>query len=251
VLRDYLALCRSLLIYRLRPGHQRRLRNLYQPLVQPGQWVFDVGAHAGDRTACFRKLGARVISIEPQPVFARFLRATNALYSTVTVLSCVLSNSAGPKTLHVNTRNPTVSTLSDRFVQAASSGAPGWEGQQWDRLVDVQARTLDELIAQYGAPAFIKIDVEGAEYDVLCGLSQPVPALSFEFTMIQRELALVCIDRCDALGLNAFNLSLGESHQLAHATWLSADELKHEIAQLPDDANSGDIYARMPLVGSA
>ena len=38
-------------------------------------------------------------------------------------------------------------------------------------------------------PSFIKIDVEGFEDQVLAGLTRQVPALSFEFTTIAREIA--------------------------------------------------------------
>ncbi len=255
--RDLIALIRSLIIYRFRPGHQASLKQLYRPFVKTGDLTFDVGAHAGDRTACLRKLGARVVSIEPQTLFTYFLRATNAAYPQVTVLACVLSNTAGTQTLHINSRNPTVSTVSGGFVEAATkaatkantkantNGAGGWQGQTWDRKLEVQATTLDDLITQYGKPAFIKIDVEGAEHDVLLGLSEAVPALSFEFTMIQRALTNDCIDRCVTLGFTAFNYSLGESHEL-NEPWLAANELKTRLAALPDQANSGDIYARCP-----
>jgi len=244
-MRDLSALWRSLRIYRLNAAHRHTLGKLYQPFIKPGHLVFDVGAHAGDRTACFRGLGARVISIEPQGIFAWFLRLSHALHRDVTVLSCVVSNSKGTKTLHVNSRNPTVSTLSDAFVHAANSGAVGWQGQQWDRSIVVQARTLDDLIDQYGRPDFIKIDVEGAEYDVLCGLSESVAALSFEFTMIQRQLTTDCIDRCTALGFTEFNVSLGESHELKFDAWLDAKALAAFLSTLPDAANSGDVYARV------
>lgn len=238
------------MIYRFRPGHQASLKKLYRPFVKAGDLTFDVGAHAGDRTACLRKLGARVVSIEPQTLFTYFLRATNAAYPEVTILSCVLSDASGLKTLHINSRNPTVSTVSEGFVKAAKSGAVGWHGQTWDRSIHVQARTLDDLIAEYGLPAFIKIDVEGAEYDVLCGLSQAVPALSFEFTMIQRELAHDCVDRCLALELTEFNLSMGESHHLEYDHWIDASQLKARLDELPEHANSGDIYARSPKLNS-
>lgn len=244
MIRDLTALWRSLRIYRLDRAHRRSLRALYKPFVSNGALVFDIGAHAGDRTACFRQLGARVVSIEPQPVFAWFLRLSNAWHSQVTVLSCVVSCTPGLKTLRVNSRNPTVSTLSDSFVQAANSGAVGWQDQQWDRSVSVQAVTLDELIARHGRPDFIKIDVEGAEFDVLSGLSQAVPVLSFEFTMIQRQLTVDCIERCLALGLNQFNVSMGESHQLSFETWLDGPQLMAVLSALPDEANSGDVYAR-------
>jgi FkbM family methyltransferase len=248
MIRDLLALLRSLRIYRFDHAHQQSLSTLYQPFVKKDGLVFDIGAHAGDRTACFRRLGARVVSIEPQTIFAWFLRVSNAWHSQVTVLSCVVSRTAGLKTLRVNTRNPTVSTLSDSFVQAANSGAVGWQGQQWDRSLIVKAVTLDDLIEQHGRPDFIKIDVEGAELDVLSGLSQSVPALSFEFTMIQRQLTVDCIERCLALGLIEFNVSMGESHQLAFEAWIDGQQLKAYLSALADEANSGDVYARCAAV---
>ena len=39
---------------------------------------------------------------------------------------------------------------------------------------------MDDAIAQYGKPAYIKIDVEGHELEVVKGLSQAVPLLSIE-----------------------------------------------------------------------
>lgn len=243
-MRDLLALCRSIGIYRLRPGHQASLRKLYTPLIKPGGLVFDVGAHVGDRTVCFKNLGARVVAIEPQPLFAGFLKWINTGTDKVTVLRGVVSQATGRQTLYVNSRNPTVSTLSDGFVQAAEQAGQSWQGQQWDREVEVDAFSLDLLIAKHGLPDFIKIDVEGAELEVLQSLSEPVGALSFEFTLIQRNLAHDCLDRCQALGMTEFNASLGESHEWVFGQWQAIESIKDWIDQLPASANSGDIYAR-------
>src|SRR5690606_19661116 len=144
--------------------------------------------------------------------------------------------------LHVNSANPTVTTASPDFMRAAA-GAPGWQGQRWDRRIAAPLCRLDDLVRAHGVPDFIKIDVEGLEDRVLAGLSHPVRALSFEFTTIQRDLVSACTARLGALGDYRYNFALGETHTLVSPVWLTPRELGERIAALPQEANSGDIYA--------
>jgi len=233
---------RSLRIYYGDRKRAAAMDQLYRQFVQPGDLVFDVGAHVGDRVAAFRRLGARVVAVEPQPALVRVLRLLYGRHRTVTIERAAIGRTPGETTLKINVDNPTISTASDEFMQAAH-GARGWEGQAWNKSVVVPVTTLDALIARHGLPAFIKIDVEGFEAEALAGLSQPVAALSFEFTTIQRDVALACIDRCAALGFLRFNAALGESQQLSHDDWLGRDEIARWLSELPHAANSGDVYA--------
>jgi FkbM family methyltransferase len=215
---------------------------LYRRFVKPGDLVFDVGAHVGDRIASFRRLGARVVAVEPQPALARTLKLIYGRDRAVAIEPMAVGRHAGSIDLKVNIDNPTVSSASDAFIKAAA-GAPGWEGQQWTKTVRVAVTTLDALIERHGSPAFIKLDVEGFEVEAMAGLTRPVPALSFEFTTIQRDLATAGVECCSSLGFAHFNAALGESQSLMHAEWQTAPDIQDWLKALPIAANSGDIYA--------
>ena len=217
----------------------------YRRFVRPGDVVFDIGAHVGDRVAVFRRLGARVIAVEPQPALVKALRLLYGRRRAVAIEPVAIARTPGILELKLNVDNPTVSTASQAFRRAAAD-APGWEGQTWSRTVRVPATTLDALTARHGAPAFIKIDVEGFEAEALAGLTRPPPALSFEFTTIQPDVASACIERCAELGYTLYNAMLGESHTLVHRDWLPAGEIAAWLRALQQSANSGDIYARLP-----
>ncbi len=233
---------RSLRIYHRDTSRHAAMDQLYGSFLKPGDLAFDIGAHVGDRIAAFRRCGARVIALEPQPLAHRALRLLYGRDSHVELRAAACAAEAGTMRLLVNSTNPTVTTASESFTKAAH-GADGWQGQVWDTSMDVPCLTLDGLIVQYGIPHFTKIDVEGFEAEVLAGLSQPLPALSFEFTTIQRDVAAACLDRLEKLGSYVFNFALGESQRLEYDVSCSLNEMRAALRDLPHAANSGDIYA--------
>lgn len=233
---------RSLEIAYRNPARAVALDTFYARFVRAGDLVVDVGAHVGDRTACFRRLGARVVAVEPQPECVRVLHALFDGDDGVTIVPAACGAAPGTVRLHVNSANPMVTTASPEFVEAARD-APGWEGQVWDAARTVPVTTLEALVREYGRPAFIKIDVEGLEDEVLAGLGTPVPALSFEFTTIRRATALRALRRVAALGRYGFDLSEGETLRLSFGRWVSPDAVAARIRALSHRINSGDIYS--------
>lgn len=236
-------LLRSLVIYR-RPFRQKGLRELYRGFVQPGDLVFDVGAHMGDRTRAFADLGATVVAFEPQPQLRALLTRLEARQPLVTVRSEAIGASIGEASLAISQATPTVSTMASTWRQGIGAANETFRNVQWEERVTVHVVTLDSLIARYGLPAFCKIDVEGYEPEVLAGLNRAIPALSIEFVAGSLDGTRACIQRLAELGHYEYNVILGEGRSFAFARWLTPDDLLKWLDNGAGRASSGDVYAR-------
>jgi FkbM family methyltransferase len=240
----FVGIARSVAIYHGIPFRQRRMRRLYSTFVKPGDLVFDVGAHAGNRVRGFASLGCRVVALEPQPDFAQLLRTLFARSPLVEIVEAAASAEAGHASLSISDRTPTVTTLAAAWREARSHEAD-FGGVRWNRRIDIETTTLDVLIARCGVPAFVKIDVEGAEPAVLTGLSKAVPALSFEYVPGAIDEVRACISRLGDLGRYLFNWSAGETFRLASSSWMTGEELLASLSTPNEELRSGDVYARL------
>ena len=116
------------------------MKRLYAHMVAPGDLVFDIGAHAGNRTRSLAAMGCRVVALEPQPDFARLLRRLFARAPRVTVVEAAVGRAAGTATLAVSQRNPTVTTISSSWRKARAAD-PAFAGVEWNRSLEVPVTT--------------------------------------------------------------------------------------------------------------
>jgi FkbM family methyltransferase len=239
-----LGLLRSVLMYHGIPFRRRRLTRFYAQFIQPGDLCFDIGAHVGSRLRAWKPLGARMVAVEPQPECMRLLRRWRCSDPRIILLEQAVGARPGVAELFISPRTPTVTSLSPNWI-AMVQNQRGFEQVRWEYAVPVPVTTLDRLIAAYGLPAFCKIDVEGYELEVLKGLTQPIPALSFEYLPACLDTARACVAHLMGLGRYEFNASPGESHRLRSSVWLDADALLAWLDTLTEASGSGDIYARL------
>lgn len=237
-----LGLFRSLLTYYGVPFRIFGMRRLYNRFVSPGGLAFDVGAHVGNRIVALRSLGARVIAVEPQPMFAALLRVLFAGDPDVVIDERCLGSKPGTIELSVSSRHPTLSTASPDWITSMQR-LSGGSRLRWDQSINREVTTLDQLISDHGDPEFLKIDVEGFETEVLRGLSRCPNAVSVEYLRSAPEGHTSAIGELQRLGSFHFTFSHGESMRLALPEAVDADTLLNAIANDETGAESGDIYA--------
>ena len=221
-------------------------RNLYATfLTSAGDVYFDVGANYGNRIAPLMGMGIKVIAVEPQEKCIRFLKAKYG--DKITIVPKGLGASEGVETLYISNAH-TISSFSKDWIKATQESGR-FSQYNWNKEQKIEMTTLDVLVDIYGRPKFIKIDVEGFEYEVLKGLSSPVAAVSFEYTVPEKLQSVSdCINRIVEISNGSsveFNYSIGESMEWALSEWLSPRAMEEEIGRDEFIATKfGDIYAR-------
>lgn len=242
-LKSGFGLARSLLVYR-RPGRQAGLQRFYRPFIQPGDWVFDIGAHLGDRSSAFAALGAQVVAVEPQLRLFSWLERLTRRSGRVICLPLAVGAEPGQLILASSRANPTVASLSSDWREQVSREQAGFAEVDWDERLSVEVTTLDILIDRFGEPSFCKIDVEGFEPQVLAGLSRPLAALSVEFVQGALDQALACIDQLQALDAYQYQVVAGEQRRFHLDAWVDEKTIRLWFQTGADGMSSGDLYAR-------
>lgn len=212
---------------------------LFESIIKPNDLVFDIGANFGKKSIIFRSLGAKVICIEPQYFCCQQLN--NLGFTTEQV---IVSDYIGISEFYIG-QDPQLSTSLKSFIDTCGKERFFW--MHWSDKQYLACTTLDYLIEKYGMPNFCKIDVEGAEYKVINGLSQAIPQLSLEFTPeLHKSNTALCIDRLNQLGDYEFNFSEAESHEFKYKENISSDILLEYLNSINDyKVMYGDIYAML------
>jgi len=242
-LKDRLGLLYCKFLYERKSADKKNLI-FYKKLLPPQQLCFDIGANVGGRTKAFLSTGAKVVTVEPQSFFFKYLKSRFSKNNSVYLENLAIGAQKGMFEMQISSLFPTVSTLAGKqWIEDVINSSDHKIKVHFDKTEQVHVETLDYLINKYGLPYFCKIDVEGFEYQVLQGLSQPVPLLSFEFFNYDMNNTNLCLNRLCQLNYTQFNWSIGEQMRFEIPEWVTKAELLKDIQLKNTEKYSGDIYA--------
>ena len=161
------------------------------------------------------------VALEPQPLCARAIRAIYAADEQVDAGRGGLRGASGQGHAQGQLRQPDgldgLGRVRGCRRRRRRLGGPGLG--QGDRGAVHDARCADCRAS--ACPPSPRSMWKASRQPCSAGLTQPLPALSFEFTTIQRDVALACLDRLASLGTYAFDVALGESQTLTFNRWIS------------------------------
>lgn len=220
--------------------YKKRLQ-FYANFIQEDDLCFDIGAHHGNRTEIFLKLGARVVAVDAQEDCTKFIGEKFPGNQKLILVNKGVADVEGELPFYICEKASTISTFSNDWKKKMSEEEI-FSKYDWNKTKKVPVTTLDQLINTFGMPKFCKIDVEGFELEVLKGLTQPIKYLSFEFQRLFLANLANCINHIESLGSVVFNYSIAESMEFVLPQWISADELYKEIESVKDNSFWGDVY---------
>jgi FkbM family methyltransferase len=161
----------------------------YASFIRENNLCFDIGGNVGDKAAIFLKLNAQVVIVEPQDSCVKILN--EKFGDKATILQKGAGSGNAIKEFYI-ANNSQISSFEKDWVTDLKDTR--FTGVVVQKVEKIEIITLDSLIATYGTPDFIKIDVEGYELEVLNGLNQKFAMLSFEYAVPEKlEDALKCL----------------------------------------------------------
>ncbi len=224
---------------------RNRLYWHYNSLIKKDDFVFDIGMNHGDYTAVLLQLGAKVVAVEPQKHCAEGVRELLGQKCTIIQAACGAKHSMAKIKICAT---DAMATLSDKFIETA--GVATYAAWLWDHEEDVRVITLDSMIEMFGVPKFIKIDVEGWEFEVIKGLHTPVEMISFEYARFDPMPAIKTLKYLDLLGNYKFNFCKADTFKFVYDHEIGVDEMISYMKTLiPSNSIewhpeiNGDIYA--------
>jgi FkbM family methyltransferase len=206
---------------------------------------FDIGANTGKWALANLTTNTSIIAVEASPTTFEVLKQ-DTQDKNITCLNYAVTDSSEKTVSFYESVSNTLSTLDKRWLEDPRSrfgiNSP-YRGYGPYQEITVNSITLDKLVATYGVPDLLKIDVEGAENRVIRSLTQKARLLCFEWSAEWNIESFECIDHLESLGYNRFHVQNGDEYTYRPSTFEhTSSSLKEYLNQTQPMIDWGMIW---------
>lgn len=192
---------------------------------------FDIGANIGNYSMAYSYFFKKVVAFEPQEKCFNILKKRFSDKKNIILEKKAIGKTTGLEKIKI---------YNETTISSMSSQPPSIERFKkkikLQKIETVEVETISKMISKYGKPDFIKIDVEGYEYEVIGGLNEPISYIQFECNWPENKKMLHdCLKHITNLGNYSINFDsieansatefIEKSEQLFHENVLSMDVL--------------------------
>jgi FkbM family methyltransferase len=176
--------------------------------------LFDIGANVGKWT--LQNLDTNtIIAVEASPTTYQRLVKNVTGKDSIIALNYAVTSSPETNVTFYESKSDALSTLDKRWLEDPRSrfgvNSP-YNGYSPYKKILVKSITLDALIAQYGVPDLLKVDVEGAENIAIRSLTQRARLLCFEWASEWNKETYECVDHLASIGYTRFHIQVEDSY---------------------------------------
>jgi len=205
--------------------------------------IFDIGSNFGEfAKQCLVTYGfdTKILCVEANPYIVG--NPNLVLTPNITMINyAVAAEDNMELDFYINDKAHVVSTVSRDWIEKSRFA----EGGGWRAPIKVKTITLDSLIKRYGNPDYIKIDVEGYEYEVLRGLSQKSGLVAFEWSEELFNTSENCARKLQSLGYTEFAYTQEDKYNIVPDNFTKWEESEiHKIIDRTQKIKWGMIYAK-------
>lgn len=185
--------------------------------------VFDIGANVGQTIEFFLSHAKKIVAFEPNPGLYNELRYKFDRKNVV-LDQRGISNSVGNKVFNISNLH-TLSTFSSDWIKNSRFS----DTFDWDLELEVETTTLNNVLDEYGIPDYIKIDIEGHEFDVLTSFDRLLETtiIAFEWVEEENEKLIKIIEHLYNLGYKKFHLAFDDKILMdEQISWKRYDDIE-------------------------
>jgi FkbM family methyltransferase len=193
--------------------------------------LFDIGANRGLYADANENKYDEIILVEANPKMCDFLSKKYEGKSKFKVVNVIVS-SKEETPFYVCENADTISTADEEWIHQSRFS----KDYNWQRISNVESKSVDNLIKQFGSPTFMKIDVEGYEYNVITSVSSKISPLCFEWAEEKKVEILLTLEYLHKIGYDKFALQMRDDYTYVvnEDDWITFDSIYTNMSELCD-----------------